>query len=72
MPGGTDAIAASPTPPAGYTGIVYYITDANCVFSVDNGSIPMNGDIAVVATGGIDLGNHPIYSGVGRGSGSSS
>ncbi len=58
------AIAASPTPPAGYTGIVYYLNQ-NCVFTVDNGSIPMNGDIAIVATGGIDLANHPIYSGVG-------
>jgi hypothetical protein len=60
-----DAIAAGPTPPSGYTGIVYYITDATCVFTVNNGGISLNGDIAVVATGGINLANHPSYTGVG-------
>jgi hypothetical protein len=60
-----DAIAAGVTPPSGYTGVVYYITDSTCVFSTNNGAIPLNGDIAVVATGGIDLGNHPIFTGVG-------
>jgi Tfp pilus assembly protein PilX len=60
-----DAIAAGVTPPSGYTGVVYYITDSTCVFSTNNGSIPLNGDIAVVATGGINLGNHPIFTGVG-------
>jgi Tfp pilus assembly protein PilX len=62
-----DAIAAGPTPPSGYTGIVYYITDATCIFSMSNGAVPMNGDVAVVATGGINLGNHPVFSGVGTG-----
>jgi hypothetical protein len=62
-----DAIEAGVTPPSGYTGVVYYITDATCVFknTTSAGVITLNGDLAVVATGGIDLNNHPRFVGAG-------
>ena len=60
-------IEAGVTPPAGYTGVVYYITDPTCVFnnSSNAGTINLNGDLAIVAAGGIHLGNHPTFMGVG-------
>jgi Tfp pilus assembly protein PilX len=62
-----DAIEAGPTPSSGYTGIVYYITDSTCVFSnnTNASTITLNGDLAVVATGGIHLNNHPRFVGAG-------
>ena len=62
-----DAIEAGVTAPSGYTGVVYYITDATCVFSnnTNAGTITLNDDLAVVATGGINLTNHPRFVGAG-------
>ncbi|MEO8291937.1 MAG: hypothetical protein ABI635_02260 [Actinomycetota bacterium] len=62
-----DAIEAGVTPPSGYTGVVYYITDATCVFnnSPPAGTISLNGDLAIVATGGIHLQQSPLFVGVG-------
>ncbi len=62
-----DAIEAGVTPPSGYTGVVYYITDSTCVFAnnTNASTITLNGDLAVVATGGIHLNNHPRFVGAG-------
>jgi hypothetical protein len=61
-----DAIEAGVTPPSGYTGVVYYIADT-CVFtnSPSASTINLNGDLAIVAEGGINLGNSPNFVGVG-------
>lgn len=61
-----EAGGANTTPPAGYTGVVYYL-DSGCNYlnSPSAGTISMNGDLAIVAPGGITLANSAAFTGVG-------